>query len=196
MTVLDSEHSILSEDEDDMPLASQSHNGKMKNGHVSMNGAASGKGRVLDADGDTPMSDPDDDDVPLVTRSDTLTPSKRKRRAAPVSDFSDDDDKPLALTSSPPKHRHPTVTPKIGSRKATTLPASTSGTNGKVKAEESDSDDTPLNSHLASSSKKTISNLRTTNPLRPRRSPNRKRSGRLRKVMQTNNLSRRLRRGK
>ncbi|KAI9437647.1 DNA topoisomerase I [Lactarius indigo] len=156
MTALDSEHSMLSDDEDDMPLASQSHNGKMKNGHVSMNGAGSGKGRVLDADGDTPMSDPDDDDVPLsqVTRSDALTPSKRKRRAAPVSDFSDDDDdKPLALTSSPPKHRHPTVTPKTGSRKATTLPASTSGTNGKVKPEESDSDDTPLNSHLASSSK-------------------------------------------
>jgi hypothetical protein len=57
----------LSDDEDDMPLASQSSlNGNMKNGHVSTNGAASGNGRVLDADGDTPMSDPDDDDVPLV----------------------------------------------------------------------------------------------------------------------------------
>lgn len=65
MTVLDSEHSVLSDDEDDMPLAA-SHNGNMKNGHVSTNGAGSGKGRVLDADGDTPMSDPDDDDVPLV----------------------------------------------------------------------------------------------------------------------------------
>jgi hypothetical protein len=58
---------MLSDDEDDMPLASQpSLNGNMKNGHVSTNGAASSKGRVLDADGDTPMSDPDDDDVPLV----------------------------------------------------------------------------------------------------------------------------------
>ncbi len=67
MTALDSEHSMLSDDDDDMPLASQSsHNGNMKNGHVSMNGVGSGKGRVLDADGDTPMSDPDDDDVPLV----------------------------------------------------------------------------------------------------------------------------------
>lgn len=67
MTVLDSEHSIFSDDEDDMPLASHpSHNGIIKNGHVSTNGAGSGKGRVLDADGDTPMSDPDDDDVPLV----------------------------------------------------------------------------------------------------------------------------------
>lgn len=158
MTALDSEHSILSDDEDDMPLASQSSlNGNMKNGHVSTNGAASGNGRVLDADGDTPMSDPDDDDVPLsqVTRSETFTPSKRKRRAAPVSDFSDDDDddKPLALTSSPPKHRHPIVKPKTVPRKATTLPAPVPSANGKVKADESDSDDTPLNSHLASSSK-------------------------------------------
>ncbi len=67
MTALDSEHSMLSEDEDDMPLASQSsRNGNLKNGHVSTNGVGSAKGRVLDADGDTPMSDPDDDDVPLV----------------------------------------------------------------------------------------------------------------------------------
>ena len=67
MTALDSEHSMLSDDEDDMPLAAQSSpNGYRKNGHVSTNGAGSGKGRVLDADGDTPMSDPDDDDVPLV----------------------------------------------------------------------------------------------------------------------------------
>ena len=67
MTALDSEHSMLSDDEDDMPLASQSSlNGNRKNGHVSTNGVGSGKGRVLDADGDTPMSDPSDDDVPLV----------------------------------------------------------------------------------------------------------------------------------
>ncbi|KAI0301022.1 hypothetical protein B0F90DRAFT_1844311 [Multifurca ochricompacta] len=40
-----------------------------------------------------------------------------------------------------------------GARKATTLPASATGTNGKVKPGDSDSDDTPLNNHIASSSK-------------------------------------------
>ena len=68
MAVLDSEQSMFSDDDDDMPLASQSsRNGITRNGHVAANGAGSGKGRVLDADGDTPMSDVDDDDVPLVS---------------------------------------------------------------------------------------------------------------------------------
>jgi hypothetical protein len=68
MAVLDSEQSMFSDD-DDMPLASQSSNGIMRNGHVATNGVGNGKGRVLDADGDTPMSDVDDDDVPLVSTS-------------------------------------------------------------------------------------------------------------------------------
>jgi hypothetical protein len=56
--------------DDDMPLASQSsHNGITSNGHVATNGTGNGKGRVFDADGDTPMSDVDDDDVPLVSAS-------------------------------------------------------------------------------------------------------------------------------
>ena len=68
MTVLDSESSMLSDD--DMPLASQSsHNGVTSNGHVATNGVGNGKGRVFDADGDTPMSDADDADVPLVSTS-------------------------------------------------------------------------------------------------------------------------------
>ncbi len=66
MAVLDSEQSMFSDDDDDMPLASQSSNGITTNGHVATNGIGNGKGRVLDADGDTPMSDVDDDDVPLV----------------------------------------------------------------------------------------------------------------------------------
>jgi hypothetical protein len=68
MTALDSENSMFSDSDDDMPLASQSsRNGITRNGHVATNGVASNKGRVLDADGDTPMSDVDDDDVPLVS---------------------------------------------------------------------------------------------------------------------------------
>ena len=68
MTTLDSEQSMFSDDDDDMPLASQpSRNGIVRNGHVATNGAGSSKARVLDADGDTPMSDFDDDDVPLVS---------------------------------------------------------------------------------------------------------------------------------
>lgn len=67
MTALDSEHSIFSDSDDDMPLASQSsRNGITRNGHVATNGIANDKGRVLDVDGDTPMSD-FDDDVPLVS---------------------------------------------------------------------------------------------------------------------------------
>jgi hypothetical protein len=67
MTALDSEQSMFSDDDDDMPLASQSsRNGIVRNGHVATNGVGSGKAHVLDADGDTPMSDVDDDDVPLV----------------------------------------------------------------------------------------------------------------------------------
>ncbi|KAI0288507.1 hypothetical protein BC826DRAFT_1037325 [Russula brevipes] len=154
MAALDSERSMFSDDDDDMPLASQSsRNGVMRNGHVATNGAPSAKGRVLDADGDTPMSDVDDDDVPLsqVTRStDALTPSKRKRRTAPVLDSSDDDDQPLALTSSPPKHRRPAAAPSA--RKAATS-SSAVNTNGKVKPEDNNSDDMPLNNRVASSSK-------------------------------------------
>jgi hypothetical protein len=68
MTVLDSENSMFSDSDDDMPLASQSsRNGVTRNGHVATNGVADVKGRVLDADGDMPMSDLDDDDVPLVS---------------------------------------------------------------------------------------------------------------------------------
>lgn len=68
MTALDSEHSMFSDEDDDLPLASQpSRNGIAGNGHVATNGVGGGKGRVLDADGDTPMSDVDDDDVPLVS---------------------------------------------------------------------------------------------------------------------------------
>jgi hypothetical protein len=69
MTAIDSEHLMLSDDDDDdMPLASQSsRNGIARNGHVATNGAGSSRARVLDADGDTPMSDVDDDDVPLVS---------------------------------------------------------------------------------------------------------------------------------
>lgn len=68
MTAMDSDNSMLSDD--DMPLASQSsHNGITSNGHVATNGTGNGKGRVFDADGDTPMSDVDDDDVPLVSAS-------------------------------------------------------------------------------------------------------------------------------
>jgi hypothetical protein len=68
MASLDSERSMFSDDDDDMPLASQSsRNGAVRNGHVATNGASSAKGRVLDADGDTPMSGVDDDDVPLVS---------------------------------------------------------------------------------------------------------------------------------
>jgi hypothetical protein len=69
MTALDSEHLMFSDDDDDddMPLASQSsRNGIVRNGHVATNGAGSSKARVLDVNGDTPMSD-DDDDVPLVS---------------------------------------------------------------------------------------------------------------------------------
>jgi hypothetical protein len=68
MAVLDSEQSMFSDD-DDMPLASQSSNGIARNGHVAANGVGNSKRRVLDADGDTPMSDVDDDDVPLVRTS-------------------------------------------------------------------------------------------------------------------------------
>jgi hypothetical protein len=68
MVALDSEHSMFSDDDDDMPLASQSsRNGITRNGHVATNGIGNNKGRVLDANGDTPMSDVDDDDVPLVS---------------------------------------------------------------------------------------------------------------------------------
>jgi hypothetical protein len=68
MTVLDSENSMFSDSDDDMPLASQSsRNGVTRNGHVATNGVAKVKGRVFDADGDMPMSDLDDDDVPLVS---------------------------------------------------------------------------------------------------------------------------------
>ncbi|KAH9991825.1 hypothetical protein BJV77DRAFT_1006047 [Russula vinacea] len=162
MTVLDSEYSMLSDD--DMPLASQSScNGITRNGHVATNGAGSGKGRVFDADGDTPMSDVDDDDVPLsqATRPTTApTPSKRKRHPAPVSESSDDDDRPLALTSSPPKHRRIAAAAAApGARKkAATSSAPAVSTNGKVKPEDSDSDDLPLNNRAASSSKRTKPN--------------------------------------
>ena len=72
MTALDSEQSMFSDDDDDVPLASQSsRNGITRNGHVATNGVGGDKGRALDADGDTPMSDMDDDDVPLVS---TLNP--------------------------------------------------------------------------------------------------------------------------
>jgi hypothetical protein len=68
MAALDSEQSMFSDDDDDVPLASQSsRNGITRNGHVATNGVGSDHGRVLDADGDTPMSDVDDDDVPLVS---------------------------------------------------------------------------------------------------------------------------------
>jgi DNA topoisomerase-1 len=168
-------------DDDDMPLASQSsHNGITTNGHVATNGAGSGKARVFDADGDTPMSDVDDDDMPLVSSStetykvdpmltgtmllsrqsqvtrstNAPAPSKRKRHPATVSDSSDDDDQPLALTSSPPKHRRtPAVTAPGARKNAATFPTPAVSTNGKVKPEDSDSDDKPLNNHVASSSK-------------------------------------------
>jgi hypothetical protein len=78
MTALDSEHLMFSDDDDDVPLASQSsRNGITRNGHVATNGLTSNKVRVLDADGDTPMSDVDDDDVPLVSIRPIIIPSAR-----------------------------------------------------------------------------------------------------------------------
>lgn len=155
MAVLDSEQSMFSDD-DDMPLASQSSNGIIRNGHVAANGVGNGKGRVLDADGDTPMSDVDDDDVPLSQAARTTNapiPPKRKRRPAPVSDSSDDDDQPLALTSSPPKHRRTLASAVPSARKSVATSTPAVSTNGKVKPEDSDSDDMPLNNRVASSSK-------------------------------------------
>lgn len=75
MTALDSEQSMFSDDDDDVPLASQSsRNGITRNGHVATNGVGGDKGRALDADGDTPMSDMDDDDVPLVSTLNSYHP--------------------------------------------------------------------------------------------------------------------------
>ncbi|KAI0267121.1 hypothetical protein BC834DRAFT_872641 [Gloeopeniophorella convolvens] len=153
MTAVDSDHSMFSDEEDDVPLASQSsHNAPPKNGHVGTNGVGNGKRRVVDADGDTPMSD-EEEDVPLSQTA--ATPSKRKRHSVPMSYSSDDDedDEPLALASSPPKLRRSAAVPMPGARIATTLPKAAIDRNGKVKAENSDSDDTPLNGQVASSSK-------------------------------------------
>ena len=70
-----------------------------------------------------------------------------------MSDSSGDDDQPLALTSSPPKHRRTPAATAPGSRKNTATSSTPAvRTNGRAKLEESDSDDMPLNNRVASSS--------------------------------------------
>ena len=70
-----------------------------------------------------------------------------------MSDSSDDDDQPLALTSSPPKHRRTPAAAASGARKNAATSSTLASTNGKVKPEDIDSDDMPLNNRVASSSK-------------------------------------------
>ncbi|KAH9972457.1 hypothetical protein BGW80DRAFT_1314640 [Lactifluus volemus] len=124
MTALDSEQSMFSDDDDDMPLASQpSRNGIVRNGHVATNGAGGSKARVLDADGDTPMSDVDDDDVPLKN------PQPRKKRK--VGAGSDGDSQPVKKATS----KRMKVS---GSEPEAAKPVSKK--KGKVKKEESEED--------------------------------------------------------
>ncbi|KAF8265535.1 hypothetical protein EI94DRAFT_1779278 [Lactarius quietus] len=132
---------MLSDDEDDMPLASQSSlNGNMKNGHVSTNGVGSGKGRILDADGDTPMSDPDDDDVPLTgSRKATTLPAPAPSTNGKVkAEESDSDDTPLNnhLASSSKARARPKSASKRKVKKATQPKK-------KRKVAESDADRQP-----------------------------------------------------
>ncbi len=71
-----------------------------------------------------------------------------------MSESSDDEDQPLALTSSPPKHRRTLTSAAPGARKSVATSSTPAvNTNGKIKPEDSDSDDTPLNNRVASSSK-------------------------------------------
>ena len=58
---------MFSDDDDDVPPDQSSQNGITMDGHVATNGLGGDKGRILDADGDTSMSDVDGDDVPLVS---------------------------------------------------------------------------------------------------------------------------------
>jgi len=104
MVALDSEQSMFSDDDDDVPLASQSsRNGITRNGHVATNGVGGDHKRVLDADGDTPMSDVDDDDVPLVSPLNPHHPQSLTLLSNDTSCLYLDSPKLRA----PPMHSHP-----------------------------------------------------------------------------------------